>query len=848
MDNRREFLKKVAVLSGGAGVSHMLPSSVIRALSINPDPGSTYMDAEHVVLLMQENRSFDHCFGSLRGVRGFNDPRAITLPGGNPVWLQENATKETYAPFRLNFKDSRSTWMGSLPHSRESQVDARNNGRYDGWLEAKRSGEKEYAHIPLTMGYYTREDLPFYYALADGFTICDQHFCASLTPTSPNRLYYWTGTVRDSQNADAKANVRNEDIDYGTVSWHTFPEQLEKNGISWKVYQNDISVDTGMTDEQGAWLSNYSDNPLEYFSQYHVNVFPRHVAALQQKKQMLSAGIIRSEEQLKSSSPPEEIKAHQQLVSALQEVNRELAQIEQDKGVLDSEMARAIHEKAFTTNDRYPDFNQLSGLDYQDGPTERQMQVPRGDVLNQFRDDVNKGQLPAVSWIVAAENFSDHPSAPWYGAWFVSEVLDILTRNPEVWKKTIFMLTYDENDGYFDHVPPFVSPKPGHPETGIVSAGIDTAVEYVTLEQELGQSGLDKKDARESSIGLGYRVPLIIASPWSRGGMVCSQVFDHTSGLQFLEHFLSHKTGKEIRESNISDWRRTVCGNLNSVFRPYQEENAANPPALSRDPYLELVQNAKFKKLPSDYHPLNEAQIREFRNHPSDSPFLPKQEPGIRPSCALPYQLYADGRLDAGRTSFGISLESKKTFFKERSAGSPFTVYAPGNGISEAGKDHFGVWSFAVKAGDRLTYQWPLKDFSQGKYHIRVYGPNGFFREFRGDQSDPALDITCEYAQRPGIAQPDGNLELQVVNLSEGQPYRITVTDLAYRAHNHVLLLEKPGTPRSNASLRLDLQKTYGWYDFSVRVEGNNVFEKRYAGRVENGKPGFSDPAMGKIG
>jgi len=161
------------------------------------------MDAEHVVILMQENRSFDHVYGRLRGVRGFNDPRAVTLPDGKPVWLQSNAAGDTYAPFHLDLKKSKVTWLGSLPHSWRDQTDARNHGNHDGWLDAKPSGHKECAGMPLTLGYYDRQDIPFYYALADAFTVCDQHFCSSLTATTPNRLHLWTGTIREQQVASA---------------------------------------------------------------------------------------------------------------------------------------------------------------------------------------------------------------------------------------------------------------------------------------------------------------------------------------------------------------------------------------------------------------------------------------------------------------------------------------------------------------------------------------------------------------------------------------------------------------------------------------------------------------------
>ncbi|MEO5998845.1 MAG: alkaline phosphatase family protein, partial [Chitinophagaceae bacterium] len=242
--------QKSRVTSGAAGIFNALPVSIQKALAIDPRVGSTYLDAEHVVILMQENRSFDHCFGSLQGVRGFNDPRAITKPDKNLVWMQTNAAGETYLPFRLNIKDTNATWIGSLPHSWTNHIDARKNGAHDKWLDAKRSGHKESADMPLTMGYYDREDLPFYYALADAFTVCDQNFCSSLTGTTPNRLFLWTGTIRETQDGNSPANVRNEEVDYGRQpTWKTFPERLEESGVSWNVYQNEISLPSGLSSE-----------------------------------------------------------------------------------------------------------------------------------------------------------------------------------------------------------------------------------------------------------------------------------------------------------------------------------------------------------------------------------------------------------------------------------------------------------------------------------------------------------------------------------------------------------------------------------------------------------------------
>ena len=288
MPTRREFLQQAAILSSAAAWSGAFPAAIAKALTIDPEPGSTFLDAEHVVILMQENRSFDHAFGTLQGVRGFNDPRAITLPNGNPVWVQTNRRGESYAPFRLNIKDSNATWLGCLPHGRTDQVDARNGGRYDRWLTPSDRADG-YADMPFTLGYYTREDIPFYYALADAFTICDQHFCSALTCTTPNRLFLWTGTVREKQTADSPAKLNNEEAVYDAeVSWTTFPERLEDHGISWKVYQNEMWLASGLEDEHDAWLANFGDNPLEYFTQYNVRFAEQHRRHLDEQRKELA--------------------------------------------------------------------------------------------------------------------------------------------------------------------------------------------------------------------------------------------------------------------------------------------------------------------------------------------------------------------------------------------------------------------------------------------------------------------------------------------------------------------------------------------------------------------------------
>jgi phospholipase C len=725
MDNRREFIKKVALLMGATGVAGTLPASIQRAFAIDPATGSTWLDAEHVVILMQENRSFDHCYGRLRGVRGFNDPRAISLPGGNPVWLQQNAAGEVYAPFRLDIKDTKATWMGGLPHSWTDQTDARNEGKYDQWLQAKPSGNAEFANMPLTLGYYDRRDLPFYYSLADAFTVCDQNFCSSLTGTTPNRLHFWTGTIRDEQKADVRARVRNGDTDYRLeANWATFPERLQEAGVDWRIYQNELSIHQGFEGEEDAWLSNFTDNPIEWFTQYQVRFSHAYMGHLPEIADKLRKEI--ADLQQKAGALPEGDKKSEGLKRRIARQEGLLRFVEKDMESITpanyeklDQRTKDLHAKAFTRNSNDPDFHLLTKLQYPDGASSREMQVPKGDVLHQFRDDVQKGRLPMVSWLVAPENFSDHPGAPWYGAWYVSEVLDILTQNPEVWKKTVFILCYDENDGYFDHVPPFVAPDPRRPETGLVSAGIDAGLEYHTREQDLKRSR--EKEARGGPIGLGYRVPLVIASPWSRGGYVNSQVFDHTSILQMLEVFVSHKTGKVIRETNISEWRRTVCGDVRSVFRTYKGEKVGLPAFLGKTEVLKEVNQAQYRELPAGYHPLSGPEIEGVRREGHRSALLPGQEKGTRPSCALPYELYVEaGFIDAGtfgageRKNYSIVLSAKTGRFGDRSAGGPFTIYAYGRELK--------VRNYAVKAGDELMDKFSMDDFEGGRYDLRVYG------------------------------------------------------------------------------------------------------------------------------
>jgi len=840
MNSRRDFLKQAALLSGSTAMVSLLPGVIQKAMAINPLPGSTYLDAEHVVILMQENRSFDHCFGSLQGVRGFNDPRAIRLPDRKPVWLQTDASGNTYSPFRLNIKGSKVTWMGDLPHSRASQVDANNSGKYDQWLPAKRSGNQKYAEMPLTLGYYSREDLPFNYAMADAFTVCDQNFCSAMTSTTPNRSFFWTGKITHEEDGLPKANIRNTDFGYGKMPWETFPELLSQNNIPWRFYQNELSCGGGFSGEERSWLANFGCNLLEFFKKYNVKFSERYVVNLQKQAETLPGEINALQERTPSSD--EDAKKAEESIRKKQEVldnaRTELKAWNKESYAKLSDQEKELYQNAFVVNSGDPDFRSITELTYTDGINERKLTVPKGDLLYQFRKDVDGGKLPEVSWLAPPQNFSDHPSAPWYGAWWVSEILEILTKNPEVWKKTIFIMTYDENDGYYDHIPPFSIPDAKIPGTGKASAGIETEIEHVRLENELKQ-GIPKNQAREAPIGLGFRVPMLIASPWSRGGKVCSELFDHTSTLQFLEGFLGKKHGKHIQLDNISEWRRTICGDLTSVFSPYHGDKPEVLPFLDRNKNAEIIYNAKFKEEPSGFKKLSAAEIAGL----SKTNALPGlQENGTRQACALPYELYVDGQLSTDGKNFEVSFAAGDSVFGKLAAGSPFTVYVPVKYNDESSKDEIcRNWSFAVKAGDRLTYSWPLTAFENSIHHLRVHGPNGFYREFSGNGNDPKVEISADYeGSRLNKAKLTGNVRINFMN-SDIKPHSYTIKDNSYGSG----VIKKTIPANSKVSIAIDLTSTRGWYDLTVKQQGGNGCERSFAGHVETGSVSRTDPAMG---
>lgn len=240
---RRRMLSGAGNLAAAAAAA-LMPPNVRRALAQQPNPQASLRDVRHVVILMQENRSFDHYFGTLSGVRGFDDIDAIKLPTGQSVFFQPDSENPNgyLLPFHLDTRGSSAQKIPSTSHAWAVQHEAWNGGAMDRWLPAHRRADG--IKGPYVMGYYKRDDIPFQFALAEAFTICDEYHCSVFGPTWPNRMYLMTGTI-DPRGVNGGPIIGNR-VPEGGYTWTTYPERLESAGVSWKVYQQKDSYGCNM--------------------------------------------------------------------------------------------------------------------------------------------------------------------------------------------------------------------------------------------------------------------------------------------------------------------------------------------------------------------------------------------------------------------------------------------------------------------------------------------------------------------------------------------------------------------------------------------------------------------------
>jgi phospholipase C len=460
--DRRRFLQTGAMSVAGIGLSSPAGSLIETALHHAPRHASL-SDIEHVVFLMQENRSFDHYFGTLSDVSGFSKGQVLkqTVRGRHyPVFDQFGYkpgvgvdTTGYLQPFHLvsDPPTENGQTTNDISHSWSPQHQSWNNGAMDSFVAAHIVADGA-SSGPVTMGYFTREDLAFYYALADAFTICDRYHCSVLGPTDPNRVMSISATIDPAGVAGGpvlETYTGDRQTHYGTFTWTSMPERLSEAGISWKVYNDPTAL--------------LELSPFPYFKTF-----------------------------AQPSTSAQEAMAAQALTPT------------------------------------YP---------------------------TSFQADVAAGTLPAVSWIMPPLAECEHPAAPpEYGEYLSQEILQTLVSNPDVWSRTVLFIMYDENGGFFDHVPPPTPPS-------------GTAGEFLTVDPLPSEaSGI------AGPVGLGFRVPCLVVSPFSRGGYFCSDTFDHTSLLRFLET----RFGVEV--PNLSSWRRSATGDLTQALALSRRPDTSVPP------------------------------------------------------------------------------------------------------------------------------------------------------------------------------------------------------------------------------------------------------------------------------
>ena len=687
--DRRSFLQSL----GSAALAATFPASIAKALSIRPNHHHcSILDVEHIVILMQENRSFDHYFGTLSGVRGFADPRAVLLPSGRPVWCQPDSSGGYVLPFHPAAPDLGLQFLEDLPHDWTSTHAAWNAGNHDRWVPNKGS---------VTMAHLTRADIPFHYALADAFTICDAYHCSILGPTYPNRYHMWTGWTGNDGNGRGPA-LENAD---GNYSWRTFPEQLETAGVSWKIYQDqgqglDAGGDWGW-DWENPYAGNYGCNSLLLFKQY---------------------------QQAEPGSP--------------------------------------LFQNART------------GTNISAG----------GTLFDRFQQDILANNLPQVSWIVSPEAHSEHPNWPAnYGAWYVSQILDALTANPEVWSKTAFFLTYDENDGFFDHVVP-----PTPPQTR--AQGLST----VELTDEIFAGDAEFP---AGPYGLGMRVPMLVISPWSRGGWVNSEVFDHTSLIRFIQARFGPTS---LSAKNITPWRTAVAGDLTSAFD-----------------FAQCAAAATARSLPgtSSYAPLDDSRHPDYSPVPPEVQDMPLQEKGTRPACGLHYSINVYGDVDYTAGAFKINFVN---------SGNRTAVFQVRSGNTST-----GPWTYTVQPQAEVEDSWNLNSMDAAAYNLSVYGPNGFFRVYKGR---PGSKTAANFQSVIAYDAPRGGITLQSLNLGP-ESYELRVQNL-YDDEIVTRVVEQGEIFRRFWSL----EKFSGWYSLVLSVESDPRFLQQFAGHLETGNSSRTDP------
>mmetsp|Transcript_19893 Transcript_19893/g.41555 ORF Transcript_19893/g.41555 Transcript_19893/m.41555 type:complete len:717 (+) Transcript_19893:1-2151(+) len=637
---------------------------------------------EHIIIFMQENRAFDHYFGTLNGVRGFNDRVGVPMENGFDSFHQPTNTSdltEYMLPFRADTDRTNAMCMPAPEMYYPTDIKMFNEGRMDAWNTARDPG--------LGMSYFTREDLPFYYELYDHFAVGDAYYQSTFTCTCPNRLHLFAGS--NGLSVGQEASMENNEPTPG-FDWVTMGEQLEEAGISWRNYQQE---------------DNFDDNGFAWFDTY-----------------------------------------------------------------MNAQEGDALYDKGM----------------------KREL-----DAILAFERDVKADSLPQVSWIIApaekSEHATYHPSA---GEDWTARILKALQSNPDVYAKSVFILNYDEGGQFYDHA---WTPTPPMSE--------DEGISTVTTDGELNMdaNNLYSFDSVPQPIGMGFRVPLLVISPWSRGNIVVSEVMDHVSTIKFVEERFN------ISNPNISPWRRAMAGNMMSAF-DFEGEPDFSWPDLPDT---------------SDYVKKGDEDCAKGDITVPTEQSMPTQETGVRVSRALPYEfVVSDSGADFSAGFF------KFTVANTGAAGAPFVTFNTLDIKGTSPRPH------AIEAGKSIEDVAKISD--SGEYDFYFSGPNGFTRLFGGDKTDLPITTSMTYDVE------NSNVVINVDLTNAKQDVTFNLEDLGeygvFDKNNKVTFTVKGGEKGSQKVFVGDAS-VGNWYDLKLSID-DSAYYRRFLGRMETGKDTISDPAM----
>ncbi|HEY0249091.1 MAG TPA: alkaline phosphatase family protein [Gryllotalpicola sp.] len=668
---RRGLLQAGGIAAGAVAVAGAAGTAAAVAAPGHPKQKPDYVlpkgfagdmsDLKHVVIVMQENRSFDHYLGQLPGVRGQDDKQALKFQDGTTVFQQRDASGNIVTPYV-----STTTWGDN------HNFYGANGGRWNTWVPDKGSS---------CMGYYLPEHQPFYYSLAAQYTVCDMSFCSEHGPTIPNRYYFMTGKANFETSNSGQNNY--------TRTWETIPEMLETAGVDWRVYSDNSGNGKGASLQSG-YVGEYGCNVLNSFQNFDPAVAPASA-------QTPGTGIIW-------------------------------------KGNTYYYGSGANGATVATTPNNDSDENLTA-------------------VLSDFIAACEPGAeypLPEVSWVVMPAAWSEHPNFDTiHGERYVQKVIETLQGNQDIWNHTLLIVTYDENDGKFDHV------LPPRPEADVPDEWVGS-----------------------TPVGYGPRVPMTLVSPWTRGGHVASEVFDHTSTCRFLEVWAEF-LGKPFTNPNITAWRRAISGDLTSAI------DFAHPqlgPATISDPTTGAVPPLaadKMKPRPLSFH--GHTTLAEDRA-----------------TGQVTAKMTVKGGPDGKALSFQVFPDTYQAF-----SNTPFTVTA---------------------AAPR-TYTWDATA-TDGKYAFSIYSHDGFVRSFAGQlvpagQTDigiPRLDVDLLTGDDP---------EVRITLHNDGsEPVSYTL------AANDYLGGSREITVAGGKTKVVDWPTENGYYDVVVTADTGTGWTQRYAGRI----------------